>query len=43
MFERGDNELSLDKSEVFIGYPGGDCQQAAGNTGLKLKGVIRVR
>lgn len=43
MFERGDNELRLDKYEVSIGYPGGDCQQADGNTGLELKGVIRVR
>lgn len=42
-FGREGNKLSLDQSGVSVGHPGGDDQQAAGNTGLELKGVIRVR
>lgn len=35
-FRREDNELSLEKSEMSVGHPGGDVQQAAGNTGPEL-------
>ena len=40
-FGKEDNECSLDKSGVSVGHP--DVQEATGNTGLELEGVIKVR
>lgn len=38
---REDSEFNLDKSGVSVGHP--NVQEAAGNTGLELEGVTRIR